>query len=196
MRTEREKWERKYQARECAHDGPPSHLLTRWLPMLPKGRALDVATGLGRNALALAKAGYRVDAIDISPTGLAEAARRARRRRLAVNWIVADLDGYRLPRGRYDVVVNTFFLKRRLFEALRAAVKPGGVVVFETHLVATDEADGPPARRQRLRPGELRRRFGDWEILELDEGLFREGARTWALGRLFARKPNPRRGRT
>jgi SAM-dependent methyltransferase len=196
MRAEREKWELRYQAREFSHDGPPSSLLTRWLPKMPKGRALEVATGLGRNALALAAAGYRVDAIDISPTGLAEAARRARRRRLSINWIAADLDVYRLPPARYEVVVSTFFLKRRLFPALRATLKPGGVIVFETHLVGRGEEDGPPNTKHRLRPGELGRRFCDWEILEIDEGVFRDGDRTWALGRVVARKPAPRRRRT
>jgi SAM-dependent methyltransferase len=194
MRAEREKWEQKYKDREFSHDGPPSSLLVHWLPSLPKGRALEVATGLGRNALALAAAGYQVDAIDISPTGLAEAARRAKRRGLNVNWIEADLDVYALPRARYDVVVSTFFLKRRLWPALRAALKPGGVIVFESHLFAPDEKDGPTNKRHRLLPGELRRRFRNWEVLELDEGVFREGHRMWALGRLVARKP-PRRRR-
>jgi SAM-dependent methyltransferase len=193
MRSERDKWEQKYKGREFSHDGPPSNLLTRWLPSLPKGRALEVATGLGRNALALAAAGYRVDAIDISPTGLTEAARRARRRGLTINWIEADVDVYPLPRARYEVVVSTFFLKRRLWPALRAAVKPGGVIVFESHLFAPEEEDGPTNAKHRLRPGELRRRFGDWEVMELDEGVFREGHRMWALGRLVARKPVRRR---
>jgi SAM-dependent methyltransferase len=193
MRSERDKWEEKYKTKDFSHDGPPSGLLMRWLPKLPKGRALEVATGLGRNALALAAAGYRVDAIDISPTGLAEAARRARRRSLEVNWIEADLDVYPLPRARYDVVVSTFFLKRRLWPALRAALKPGGVIVFETHLLSPDEQDGPTRKRHRLRPGELQRRFGDWEILDIDEGVFREGERMWSLGRVVARKPMRRR---
>ncbi|MDQ7857930.1 MAG: methyltransferase domain-containing protein [Armatimonadota bacterium] len=189
MRAERLKWEARYQAGDRAHDGPPSALLVRWLSYLPRGRALDVATGLGRNALFLARAGYRVDAIDIAPTCLAEAARRARRRGLHVRWIEADLDHYRLPRACYDVVVNAFFLKRGLFPALRAAVRPGGVVIFETHLVS----DATPSRvrtpAHRLRSGELARRFRGWEVLEYAEGVFTEGGQRVALGRIVARRP-------
>jgi len=189
VRAEREKWEQRYRRGEFSHDGPPSGLLVHWLPSLPKGRALDIATGLGRNALALAAAGYRVDAVDIAPTGLETARRRAAGRRLRVNWIEADLDHYALPANTYDVVISTFFLKRRLLPAMKAAVKPGGVLLFEAHLGTPKPGDGPQQARHRLRPGELRRVFSDWEILELAEGLFKEGDRTWELGRIAARKP-------
>lgn len=43
-----------------------------------------------------------------------------------IRWIAADLDAWRPVRGQYDVVVNAFFLNRRLYPALRAAVRPGG----------------------------------------------------------------------
>ncbi|MDR7523488.1 MAG: class I SAM-dependent methyltransferase [Armatimonadota bacterium] len=192
MKAERAKWEARYRAGDRPHDGPPSSLLRRWLSRLPRGRALDVATGFGRNAIFLARAGYRVDAIDIAPTCLREAARRARRAGVRVRWIEADLDVYPLPRARYDVVVNAFFLKRRLFPALQAAVKPGGVLIVETHLESSDPDDGSGTSRHRLRRGELCRRFRGWEIMELEEGRFREGGRSWLLGRIVARRPPAR----
>jgi len=192
MRADRVKWEAKYQQGERLHDGSPSGLLRRWLPRLPRGRALEVATGLGRNALFLAKAGYQVDAIDIAPTGLQEAARRARRRGLRVRWIEADLDTYRLPRARYAVVVNTFFLKRRLLTALKAAVRPGGVILVESHMVSPTPDSGPRRRAHRLKPGELERRFRGWEVLDVEEGPVKEGGRVWLLGRIVARRPRVR----
>jgi SAM-dependent methyltransferase len=192
MRADRVKWEAKYQQGERLHDGSPSGLLRRWLPRLPRGRALEVATGLGRNALFLAKAGYQVDAIDIAPTGLQEAARRARRRGLRVRWIEADLDTYRLPRARYAVVVNTFFLKRRLLTALKAAVRPGGVILIESHLASPTPDGGPTSRAYRLRPGELDRQFRGWEVLDVEEGPIKEGGRVWLLGRIVARRPRVR----
>jgi SAM-dependent methyltransferase len=190
MKRDRTKWEARYRAGDRPHDGPPSGLLRRWLPVAAAPRALDIATGLGRNALALARAGYEVDAVDISPTALEEAARRARREGLrTIRWIAADLDRWRPPRGRYDVVVNAFFLDRRLWPALRAAVRPGGLLFFETHLASAHSDGGPPGRRRRLRPGELRRIFGDWEILYARDGMCREGARTLPLGRIVVRRP-------
>jgi len=183
------KWEARYRSGSRPHDGPPSNLLRRWLPKARAPRALDVATGLGRNALHLARAGYHVDAVDISPTALREAARRARREGLRrIRWIAADLDRWRPERAQYDVVVNAFFLKRRLFAALRAAVRPGGILIFETHLVA-DEAGGPAGGKYRLRPGELRRALRGWDVLYAKDGLYRAGRRTLALGRIVARRP-------
>ncbi|MGH2405144.1 MAG: class I SAM-dependent methyltransferase [bacterium] len=195
MKAERAKWEAKYRAGEYSHDGPPSGLLRRWISSLPRGRALDVAAGLGRNAIFLARAGYRVDAIDISPTGLREAERRARKRGVRVRWIEGDLDTYRLPRARYDLVINMFFLKRRLLPALKAAVRPGGVMVLETHLQDPQPDAGPGGPRHRLRRGELRRRFHGWDVLDLEEGIFREGGRAWLLGRIVAQRPAGRSSR-
>jgi SAM-dependent methyltransferase len=129
-----------------------------------------------------------VDAIDISPTALAHAARRARRRGLQVRWIEADLDRYPLPRGRYDLVVVSFFLKRRLIADLKEAVRPGGLLVMENHL-AGPTPDPGPGPSHRLRSGELWRWFAGWEILELAEGLFTEGGDKMWLGRLVARRP-------
>ena len=217
MKTDRTKWEARYRGGDRPHDGPPSTLLRRWLPSPARrrraagrgrvarvassggapGRALDVATGLGRNALALARAGYHVDAVDISPTALHEAARRARRAGLpGIRWIVADLDRWRPARGLYDVVVNAFFLKRRMFPALRAAVRPGGLLIFETHLDAGEHDAGPADRRRRLHPGELRRVLGDWEILYASDGVYRDRGRRMALGRIVARRPVRRPART
>ena len=191
MRTERVKWEARYRAGEKPHDGPPSSLLRRWLPRRPGGRALDVATGLGRNAVFLARTGYRVDAVDIAPTGLREAARRARQAGVrGIRWIAADLDRWRPPRAHYDVVVNAFFLKRGLFRVLKAAVRPRGLLIFETHL-AISGTDGAPRARVRIRPGELRRAFGDWEVLYARDGLCRDGGRVLALGRIVVRRPGP-----
>ncbi|HKX19613.1 MAG TPA: class I SAM-dependent methyltransferase [bacterium] len=204
MKADRTRWEARYRSGDRPHDGPPSELLRRWLPkaMPPVGgtgprTALDVATGLGRNALLLARAGYQVDAVDISTTALREAARRARRLGVrGVRWIAADLDRWRPPRARYDVVVNAFFLNRRLYPALRAAVRPGGLLVFETHLIGEDGAEITPRRRRlRLRPGELRRALRGWDVLYAKDGLGRTGRRILALGRIVARRPTATRAR-
>ena len=190
VKADRTKWETRYRAGDRPHDGPPSDLLRRWLPEAAPRRALDVATGLGRNALYLARAGYQVDAVDISPTALREAARRARREGLrGIRWIAADLDRWRPPRGQYDVVVNSFYLNRRLLPALRAAVRPGGVLIVETHLIEAGADGKPPRRRYRLRPGELRRALRGWDLVYAKDGRCREGRRVLALGRIVARRP-------
>jgi SAM-dependent methyltransferase len=112
----------------------PSRLLVEHRHLLPAGRALDVACGDGRNALWLARQGFAVDAVDVAFAGLARLAAAARREGLVVRPIQADLEQFPLPSERYAVVVNCRYLQRTLFPALRGAVQPGGVIVFETFL--------------------------------------------------------------
>jgi tellurite methyltransferase len=208
VKVDRVRWDARYRTGDRPHDGPPSGLLRRWLPAArqrrphrarpepeapARRRALDVATGLGRNACYLATRGYEVDAVDISETALRLAARRARRGGLPeIRWIAADLDRWRPARGQYDVVVNAFFLNRRLFPALRAAVRPGGLLIFETHLAGPHDAEHP-GRSHRLRHGELRRALRGWTILYAKDGMVHNGERRLALGRIVARRPAARR---
>ncbi len=71
MRADRLRWDRRYAEGVSGLDGPAVRYLVRWLPFLPRGRALDLAAGCGRNAIFLAQHGYRVDALDISVVGIA-----------------------------------------------------------------------------------------------------------------------------
>ncbi len=86
------------------------------------------------------------------------------------------------------MIVNSFFLLRDLLPTIRAALKPGGWLAFEALTVAQMEITPQRDidRRYLLRPGELRRLFGDFVILNYWEGV--EESR--ATARLLARKPD------
>ncbi len=189
MHHDRESWDERYASGQCPHDGPASRLLRRWILRLPRGRALDIATGLGRNAIFLARAGYRVDAVDVSPVGLRIAKARARRVDARIRWIEADLDTWAIPRSRYAVVVDAFYLNRRRLPALKASVKPGGVLLLEAHLRRMVRKGKPVPRHFGVHRGELRRWFRGWEILHLEEGRIADGRRVHFLGRVVARRP-------
>ncbi len=178
-------WDARYAAGDRKHDVEPLPLLAAWVPRVPPGRALDVAAGLGRHALFLARCGWIVDAVDISFEGLKVLHRRAEEANLRINLIQADLDQFVCRAASYDLVVQTFFLKRRLLPRLQRWVRPGGLLYIETHLLGQD---APGGGRYALRPGELGRRFRGWEILAHDEGAHAEGARRIATARLFARR--------
>ena len=66
----KEKWNKRYSARNIGQlKQRPSDWLVRHQPLLekqPKGKALDIACGNGRNARFLANLGFEVDALDIS----------------------------------------------------------------------------------------------------------------------------------
>lgn len=90
--ADKERWNARYASGEYIARTHPSELLARWIDRLPRGRALDVACGAGRNAIFLASEGYRVEAMDISSVALERASRRAQEEGLEVRWIEADLE--------------------------------------------------------------------------------------------------------
>jgi SAM-dependent methyltransferase len=128
MNEARAKWDAKYRA--GSHPtSEPVPLLAEALVHAPPGRALDLACGRGRHAIALARHGrHAVDAIDISPVGLASARERAGD--LAIRWMEADLHEAKLETAAYQVVVWVHFTYEALVPRVLAALAPGGVLVF------------------------------------------------------------------
>jgi SAM-dependent methyltransferase len=191
MEQDRSRWERRYEQKAADARHPPSRFLQYCLDRLPRGRALELACGDGRNAVLLARHGFIVDAIDIAAAGLRRAADVVRAERLRVQLVQADLDSFPLPVGRYGVVINVRFLQRRLFSAIKRCVQPGGMVVFETFTSEQAQLGHPTNPAYLLEPGELRRAFADFDILVYEEGRFDTETGAAHLARLLARRPTP-----
>jgi SAM-dependent methyltransferase len=149
-------------------------------------RALDVAMGRGRYAAALARAGFRTFGVDVKIDAVSEAVASAAAAGVRVRAWCADLTQHPLPVARFDVVLVSRYLQRDLFEALRAAVAPGGVVLYETFTTAQRAfGSGPKSPDHLLEPGELRARFDvdGWDVLFYDET-----SRPEAVARLAAQR--------
>ena len=102
--------------------GEAEPFLAAMLARIPRGVALDVAAGRGRNALALARAGMQVVAVDRSAEAMRILAVAARAARLAIWPVVANLDSFHLKDESFDAIVNINFLDRALFpKFVRAA---------------------------------------------------------------------------
>ncbi len=97
------------------------------------GRALELACGTGENAVFLAKQGFSVDAIDISDVAIEKAKSLAKKEGVNVNFINADLDCYQLPTQEYDLVIVFYYLNRNKFKEIEKALKPGGILIYETY---------------------------------------------------------------
>src|SRR5262249_52817827 len=135
------------------HDGAtPSDWLRRWAPLLPPAaRVLDVACGRGRHVRWLAAAGHRVTAVDRDPSLLSPPSALPSVERVAA---ALEAGPWPLPGALFDAVLATNSLWRALFPALRGAVAPGGLLVYET-FAQGHEALGRPRRPEfLLRPGE------------------------------------------
>lgn len=155
---------------------------------MPRGRALDIACGKGRNAIFLAERGFDVVAADISPAALEEGRRRVAGKTLAITWQQTDLELIQLSAGAYDLVVNFNYLQRSLIPQIKAALRPGGSVIFETYLIDQAAIGHPKNPAYLLEHNELLNWFRDFRVLYYREGQFAEsGERAFRAG-LFAQK--------
>jgi SAM-dependent methyltransferase len=187
--ADRTRWNEKH--RERAPDLTPADWLTalepRIRPQRPDALALDLACGSGRNSLYLARLGYSVDAWDVSDTAIdsleGEAQRlRASGARLQIATKRVDLDSAVLPTSRYDLVLDAYFLDRALFPSIANALRPGGLLVFQTFVRGPAAASqrGPKNPAYVLQPGELLAAFPGLETLEYTEDAERGEARLLA----------------
>lgn len=166
----RDVWEKRYRNGDYDPREHPSPLLAETVDWLPEGRALDLATGQGRNALFLAEQGYDVQAIDIAPAALEEAKRRADDRGVTAEWIAADIDEFDLPTDAYDVITISYYYNFDKLPDVKEALAPGGVLLYEHHLRSSEPVDrGPSGDRYRMRSNDLLRACADLTILRYEE---------------------------
>jgi len=155
---------------------------------IPRGLALDVAAGKGRNAIFLADAGFSVVGIDISPFALAEARRRAEEKSVRISWHQADLEQFELPAAAYNLIVNFNYLQRSLFPQVQRALKPQGHVIFETYLIDQQAIGHPKNPAYLLNHNELLDHFRDFRVLCYREGRYSDGRQPAFRGSIFAQK--------
>ena len=127
-------WEERYRSRERPEEDfatAPVPLLAQTAKQLPPGWALDLACGTGRNALWLARQGWKVTAVDGAPTAIKILQRRASLGGLAVDARVADLDRgeYQIDPSAWDLICISYYLQRDLFESAKQGLAPGGVLI-------------------------------------------------------------------
>ncbi len=136
----------------------PDRWLLRHADLLPPpalGPALDLACGSGRSTVWLAMRGYQVTGIDHLPDALRLGRRLADRHATACAFTAADLrDLAVVPPGPWAVITTFRYLQRDLIAHVRRLLIPGGVFLMRTFLDVPGW-DGRPARRHRLRCGEL-----------------------------------------
>ena len=185
--SERAKWEHVHRDKPV---GVAEPFLVEMIQRIPRrGNALDVAAGRGRNALAMARAGIRVVAVDFSETAMRTLADTARAEHLAVWPVVANLDSFHLKHNSLDAIININFLDRALFAEFSRALGPGGVLIAETFTNEQASLGHPKDPRFLLGHGELKELAGGLEIEHYREGLvsYPDGTRAFR-GSIVARK--------
>ncbi len=162
MSGAQQKWDARYQQ----HDGDwpaAADVLTQNQHLLPdSGSALDLACGLGGNALLLAEAGLTVTAQDVSPVAIDKLQRKAQKLALQINAEVRDVLVSPPAAAQYDVIVVSYYLERALAPAIMFALKPGGLLFYQTWC-RQKASDRGPANLDYL--------LADNELLTLFAGL-------------------------
>jgi len=159
MIRDRERWNKKYLSENFPEE--PSDIVKNFYRLAKKGKALDIASGSGRNSIFLYKKGFHVDAVDISDVALDI----LRKKEPNINTIQADLDNFNLPASEYELVLNINFLNRNLIPKIKDSLKKDGVLIFET-FVLNEEAK---TKDFYLRKNELLHLFIDFYIIYYHE---------------------------
>ncbi len=188
--VETNKWDDRYRLRERPEedlDATPTPLVVATAANMKPGEALDLACGVGRNALWLAERGWEVTAVDGAAAAIEILRDRVMERGLKINAIVADLEKgeFEVEASRWDLIAMCYYLQRNLFEPAKQGVVPGGMMISIVHI--TEPGEEPTAHR--LRPGELGKYFAGWEILHRYEGKPSDSAHRRAVAEIVARRP-------
>ena len=130
-------WDERYGAEGLLWRVEPNRFVVAEVEGMTPGTALDLACGEGRNAVWLAQQGWRVVAVDFSRAGLDKARRLAESGEVAVEWVEADVMGYR-PVEPFGLVLVAYLhvepQQRPVWLARSAAATaPGGTLLVIAH---------------------------------------------------------------
>ncbi len=185
------KWDSKHSEGRVV-DARPCWLLEENVDLLPSsGSALDLACGLGGNAVLMANHGLAVSAWDISEVAVAKLRAFAREQNLNIEAETRSLFEGNLGEKRFDVIVVAHFLDRALAPEITEALKPGGLLLYQTFTLAGADSSGPKTSSYRLGEGELPQLFSALRVQVHHE----PGQAGYNVGRwgnkagLIARKP-------
>lgn len=164
----------------------PAQFLVENIQLLPRGRVLDVAMGNGRNAIYLAKIGFDVEGVDISPEAVSSALELAKKAGVTIKAKVADLeDNYYIEKGAYDAIICFNYLQRSLVLQIKDGLRKGGMVVYETFIVDHAQLGKPRTPEYLLKHNELLDMFRDFRCLRYREGIIE---RSKAIASIIAEK--------
>lgn len=169
-------WDERYSRYDTFYGYRPNDFLVQAEVMLkPRGRALVIGDGEGRNGTWLAQKGHQVTSVDLSPKGVEKAKALAAEREVTIDAHAADLAEWiddPAAQGPWDAIVWIFVhlepeLRHRVAEALAPRLAPQGRLVMEVYTPAQLQlgTGGPPREELLLTRPQVEQ---DWPSLDLD----------------------------
>jgi len=163
----------------------PADVLADNLFLLPqKGCALDLACGLGENALLLAKQGLTTEAWDISEVALQKLQVKSAANALSIKTCAEEISSTSFVANSFDVIVISRFLDRSICNAIMECLKPNGLLFYQTYTQQKVSEVGPKNPRFLLAENELLSLFSGLRLVAYTEysdlGLHNKGVRNEA----------------
>ena len=182
----RARWNEAYRLAEPGQ-GEPAQVLKENAHLLPPhGTALDFASGIGNNAVFLARHGLSTEAWDISDLAAEKISQYGVATRLPLLGFARDVASSPPDPQSFDVICVAHYLERSLANPLTSALRPGGLLFYQTFtLEVTADYNGPKNPAFRLAPNELLSLFEGMRIIFYREnallGNVGEGTRNLAI---------------
>jgi 2-polyprenyl-3-methyl-5-hydroxy-6-metoxy-1,4-benzoquinol methylase len=170
-------WDERFGQLEPAYGlKPNAYLEAQAARLKPGAKILVPADGYGRNGIWLAKQGFDVHTVDLSPVGVEQARKTAQAAGVSMKIEQADLSVWNWPVAQYDCVVAIFLhlpptQREKVHASMLRALKPGGILIFEafTPEQLKFSSGGPKDASLLYTADLLRKDFAAAEIMELEE---------------------------
>ena len=180
-----DKWNQRYLS-DLDTIPQPAFVLKENNHLLPsRGDALDLACGRGGNALYMAKLGLAVSAWDFSSVAIDKLNTVYEAENLIINTSVRDIERNPPKPESFDVIVVSYFLDRNINKAIINALKPGGVLFYQTYTRNKVTEIGPDNPDYLLKENELLNIFRPLKVRVYREESFcgdiKKGLRNQAL---------------
>ena len=174
--SDKDKWNARYQSKQLNGETKiltPAYILQKYHYLLPtQGIALDLASGLGANALFLAQHNLQSHAWDISSVAIEKLKAAAKSLDLNLHTEVRDVIAKPPENNSFDVIVVSHFLDRQTMPDIIAALRKNGLLFYQTFTKVQVQETGPSNEKYRLGKNELLNLCKDLDVIVYgEEGL-------------------------
>ena len=156
-------WDDIYKSSECYWGLNPNGNLVQFLPLIPKGKILDIGAGEGRNALFLAKHGFKVLCLDVSKVASEKCKKLAEKLGVSIDYEIGDIRNFSSAPCKFSCIICSAalpFMKKseakEVIEKMKEWLNPKGII-----LVSVFTTEDP-----------LYRTYLDEGLEELENGTF------------------------
>lgn len=173
--SDKQKWDAIYRSKqqtEKIRNVTPAYILHEFQHLLPsQGKALDLASGFGANALFLAQHNLQISAWDISPVAIEKLDEVAQSLNLNINTEIRDIVSQPPEKETFDIIVVSHFLDRKIMPYIISALRENGLLFYQTFTKTRVQNTGPDNEKYRLDKNELLKLCEDLDIV-----IYREEA--------------------